>query len=393
MLLLLLSHLCPAQSAEPGRVWRIDDFEDRDLRSPSGLFWIPLADELVGGTSVATLDISTSGDAGSRGALKVTGRLSDGDRAFLAVWAPLAREGRPLDLSGFEGIRIRIRSSGRLMVGFRDTFINYMAPIEAGAGWRTVEVPFKSLEPIGRVPEGTRWHTDSQSWFGLSTPPAGPGEKTAATDITFEIDDIELFGKGDGPAEPPEVGPPGQVAVFPFAPLGSIPLDGWVELATDPAGDANAPALPDATRLEVHQQQSDELIWFRMTLRETPHDRYMGVNVAVDLDGDRGNGQAWWGANKDFKFDRLLSVWCFRVEAGCMGTIGVADADRVAAGAMGGDGATVRFAIDVARRAYVVGVPRKVLQLGSRPARVVGAVGSALLFGDDVPSKDAAILR
>ena len=153
------------------------------------------------------------------------------------------------------------------------------------------------------------------------------------------------------------------------------------------------PSLPDATRLEAIAS-ADNMLWARVTLRELPHGRWFGMNLAFDVDGDPANGFAWWGANNNFTFDRLVTVWCFSVAEGCQGYIGLADASQVASGifvAEGGD--RLSFAIDRDRRAFVVGVPRDLLKLQGNGIRLVAAVGSALLYGDDVPGLGAATIR
>jgi hypothetical protein len=154
------------------------------------------------------------------------------------------------------------------------------------------------------------------------------------------------------------------------------------------------PSLPDATRLETIASAPGNMFWTRIALREAPHDRWIGMNLAVDVDGDPANGFAWWGANNAFRFDRLVTVWCFRVAAGCQGYVGLADASEAASGTFVSGGADkLRFAIDRDRRAFVVGVPRDLLTPRGHEIRLVAAVGSALLFGDDVPGQGAATIR
>lgn len=391
MITLLSWRMSLARGVE--HVLRIDDFEDGDLRAPTGLSWITLADDLMGGESVARLEIVTGKDAASRGALRLAGRRSGRKTSFVGAWLPLEGAGRPLDLRAFEGVRLRVKGTGQVLVGFRAGNVNYMAAVEASAEWRVEAIPFDRLAPQGQVPEGTRFSPNVIQWFGVTTPPIPPGREVPASDIAFEIDDLELYGRAEESMEPIASGSPGPVTILPFVPLASIPAVGWLELATDPEGDASAPLLPDVTRLEVHPQSADGMIWFRMTLRETPHDRWMGVNLALDVDGNPENGQPWWGANSAFRFDRLLSVYCFPVVDGCQGMFGVVDSDQAASGTVWGGGDVLRFAIDRDRRAFVVGVPRAALSLGSGPNRLVAAVGSALFFGDDVPGQGAALIR
>jgi len=220
------------------------------------------------------------------------------------------------------------------------------------------------------------------------------GDEGGGGKVDFQVDDGVLYGPGPKVAEPIASGTTPVISTVPFTPLDKIPADGWIELATDPARDGKTPTLPDATRLEAIPSSPDGILWVRVTLREVPRDAWMGINLALDLDGDPSDGTTWWGANHAFKFDQLVSVWCFRVADACQGYIGVADADQVASGTIaGGDAQSLRFTIDRGRRAFVVGVPRAALHLAKAEFRLVAAVGSALLFGDDVPGEGAAILH
>lgn len=134
----------------------------------------------------------------------------------------------------------------------------------------------------------------------------------ATGEFSFEVDVVVLYGHGAAGAAPVASGDPGSIAVVPFTPATALPATGWVLIADDPTGDCKVPSLPDATRLEAIPASPDGLLWLRMTLKEKPHDRWLGLNVVLDADGDPANGQPWWGANSAFKFDRLVTVWCIR---------------------------------------------------------------------------------
>lgn len=394
VLLAILLLSAPLASADGARTWVLDDFEDGDLKAASGLSWFPLADDMVGGASEVRLESRKGGPAGSRHALRLVGHLGGGKSSFAGAWVSLDGSGRSVDVTAFEGLRLRIKSQVPLQVGIRANFVNYMADVAPAAGWRLAEVPFTSLVPLGKVPEGTKWNAGRVEVFGITTPQLPSAEDRPAAEIAFEVDDVTLYGRGEGSAAPIVVGTTGSTSTIPFTPLASIPTKGWVELASDPAGDGRQASLPDATRLEAIPSSEDGLFWLRITLREPPHDRWLGVNAVLDVDGDPANGTAWWGANKAFKFDRLLSVWCTKVEDGCQGMIGVAGADQVATGTMSeGGGSKVRVAIDRERRAFIVGVPRDALRFETDQPRMVVAVGSAFFFNDDVPGEGAVTLR
>ena len=373
--------------------WTLDDFEDGDLKAASGNAWFPLADDVAGGTSEARLELRSGGTGASRNTLGFTGRLGGGGRAFAGAWVSLDHTGRTVNLEAFEGIRLRVKGPAKLQVGLRGGGINYMAGIEAGAEWRVVEVPFASLAPLGKVPDGTHWSAKALDTFGITTPQLPTDKAQAAGDVAFEVDDVMLYGPGKGHVEPIPAGVPAGIANVRLTAAAAIPTTGWIFLADDPAMDGNIPSLPDATRLEMIPAGADGILWFRVLLREAPHDRWMGMNIVLDVDGDPANGTAWWGKNAAFKFDRLVSVWCFNGAEGCQGFIGIADAEQIASGVFAAGGERLRIAIDRERRAFVVGGPRDALRLGASAVRLVGAVGSALLWNDDVPGEGAAILR
>jgi complex I intermediate-associated protein 30 (CIA30) len=393
LLLAMLAASIPILAEEPG-TWKLDDFEDGNLKSAAGLTWFLLADDIAGGASEARIEVRPGGAPGSKRALRVTGRLDDKDGwPFAGVWSNLDASGRSVNLGAFEGIRLRVKGPARLDVGLRSGMNNFMAGVEAGPGWKLVDVPFATLSPRGKVAEGTKWSPDAVQVFGVTTPQA-PGEYKPNGKVDFELDDVVLYGQGPGKAAPVASGPPGSVSSQPFTALAAIPKTGWIDLGSDPEGDGRKGTLPDATRLEAIPASPDGMLWVRITLRETPHDRWMGVNVALDVDGDPADGFAWWGANQAFKFDRVVTVWCFRHGDRCEGYIGVADADQAAAGNyIPSPGGGLRFAIDRQRKAYVVGIPRASLGPAKQDIRLVAAVGSALFFADDVPGQGAATLR
>jgi hypothetical protein len=393
-LLVVLFDSCPFVLAEDTRTWTLDDFEDGDLKAASGLSWIVIADDLSGGTTEARLDLRPRGPGTSQHVLRLAGRLGGGGASFAGAWVPLERTGRNLDLSAFEGVRLRVKGPALLDVGFRSGLTNFMARVEAGSEWRLVDIPFATLAPSGKVPEGTRWNASTLQVFGVTTPQIAGGEARPAGDFAFELDDVAFYGQGTGRMEPTVSGPSTGLSVVPFTELASIPATGWIDLAVDPERDGKMPSLPDVTKLEAIPSAADNVLWVRATLREPPHDRWIGINLALDVDADSANGFPWWGGNSGFKFDRLVTVWCFRVADGCQGYIGLADADQAAARVLvAGSAEQLRFAIDRQRSAFVVGVPRDALRLEGNAIRLVAAVGSALLYGDDVPGQGAATIR
>jgi hypothetical protein len=159
----------------------------------------------------------------------------------------------------------------------------------------------------------------------------------------------------------------------------------WTELATDEPGDEKSPRLPDAKSLSVHYDPNTDFVWFRIGLHQAPPPDWLGLNIAADTDQDQSNGLNWWGKNSGFRFDRLVTVWVFRIGSGYMGTVGFTDADGASAGAfdrLGRGG--LKLSVDREGRAFLVGFERKRLD-EDRKCNLIVTVGSPFMANDDLP--------
>jgi hypothetical protein len=363
----------------------VDDFEGGDRRSPSGLSWISVADDLMGGPSIAELRVTAPG-ARSRHALRVGGKVTVG--GFAGAWVALDGRARPTDVTDFDGIRLRIRGHGAFQLGLRAGPLpgfNYMAPVEAQADWTSVTVPLVNLQAANS--SAPPFDPRAVRWLGVSTRPGRTGP------FEFEIDDVEIYtSRDDAQLRVPDA--PTMTVAFTPSPASERPPGPCTELAADPPDDGTQKRLPDATALAVCFDDAHERVWFRIELAGPLPKRWFGANVALDLDGDPSNGMAWWGTNTAFHFDRLVSVYGAETGSGYEGTIGIADAAEVQAGRMmGSRGERVLVILDTAKPAFLIGIPRSALGAEAKaPIRLLAAVGSAFMHNDDVPNTGAAVL-
>jgi len=380
----LLSAVAAAAVEGRGRVLTVDDFQDGDRRAASGLGWISIADDLIGGASTADLEVTRGGRSADR-ALRVSGEVApDG---FAGAWVALDGLGRSADVSDFAGIRLRVRGPGSLQVALRGgprAGANYAAPIEARSDWTSVEVPFGTL--AAQRPESPAFDPHSVRWLGVGV--RGPRSGRYA----FEIDDVGLYAARDDARLRVQDGPI-QAMLFDAAGPDALPQCAWKELATEAGDDGKQKRLPDATSVAICADGPPDRAWFRIGLAGPVPARWLGVNLALDLDGDPANGMAWWGTNTAFHFDRLVTAYGSVTGSGYEGTIGIADAADVQAGNMvGPDTGAVRIGLDRAQPAFLVGIPRSALGTGTAPVRLVAAVGSALMHNDDIPNEGAALV-
>jgi hypothetical protein len=217
-------------------------------------------------------------------------------------------------------------------------------------------------------------------WLGISTSEPGAFE--------IEIDEIALYRRaGSTASAPTAMDGPTMTAREPYADRSLIAGASWREIATDPKGDGVKPGLPDALALSTWRDEAHGRLWVRLQLAGPPPAEGIGFNLALDIDGDQSNGSSWWGSNKAFHFDRLVTAFVFDTGADWQGTFGIADARQVDAGdLMTGGFERPLVILDRAANAVAVGFPKAALGTGPAPVRAVAATGSAMIFNDDVPA-------
>jgi hypothetical protein len=317
----------------------------------------------------------------------VTGELAPA-AGFAGAWVAFDGKARAVDASDFDGVRLKLRGAGAVGVAVRGgpmAGYNYAASVEAGAEWKPIDVPFDSLKPIGQG--APAFDRRSLRWLGVTV---GAGRSGP---FEFEIDDVHLYSRRSDAALRVQDGPT-LASAFQASPASELPKGPWKELARDAPDDGKHKRLPDATALAVCFDGAQDRVWFRISLAGPLPRRWLGANLALDVDGDPNDGMAWWGSNRAFHFDRLVTVYGLETGGGYDGTLAIADAKEVQAGNMTGSAAArVQIVLDEARPAFVIGIPRQVLgPVTKTPLRVVAAVGSAFQHNDDVPNEGAALL-
>jgi hypothetical protein len=375
-----------AAGAHAAPAGRIDDFEDRDLVSASGLSWIPLADDQFGGGTILKLEVARPGASGSKGAMRIAATLGEGPNAVAGAWTPVVPGGRAADLTGIDGLRLSLRGHGEVLVGIRRGGgmggVNFMARVPVGPDWQSVVVPFLKLEPQGKGVETTAWDPHDARWIGISSVPGAQGS------FEVEVDDVAWSVHGSAAKPAWSANEPAAFRTMPKddpAPLSRL---AWRELAEDPGGDGK-PRLPDARALSVATDPGRSIVWLRIDLQDAIPAEWMGVNLVLDTDGDPENGTPWWGKNTSFKFDRLVTAWVFVAQDHYEGMIGVAPPDQVAAGLVTSDD-DLHLALDRSARRVYLGVPSRLFSLTQ--VRAVAAVGSSFIFSDDLPDTGAVVL-
>jgi len=163
---------------------------------------------------------------------------------------------------------------------------------------------------------------------------------------------------------------------------------GWTSFVTDGEGDGKSKGLPDLRG--VAWRAAGDRVWFRFGLTAAPDPSRIGMNLALDLDGDPSNGASWWAGNRGFRYDRVVTVWVARGADGrYRGSSGVADAADIVRGRFTTSPAgTVSFAVDGEN--LLVGVKREWLK---ETMRAVATVGTNTDWNDVAPAEGAAVVE
>jgi Complex I intermediate-associated protein 30 (CIA30) len=367
--------------------FRVDDFEGGALQTSSGLLWMVIADDELGGRTDAHLEPVRPGASGSTVALRLSSTVRPGFAApFAGAWAPLDREGLVVDLTGYRALRFRARGSGAtFLAGFRRgtpaRSANFVKAFTPTANWSSVEIDFSELSAQPPADPSLVWSPRNVGWIGFTSKAGSSGE------VWLEIDDVDLVGKAEAPAR--ESGATGSRVVRTQL---SEPPEGehldWKPLAQEESADGRFPSLPDAKNLSYAVKGGR--LWIRIDLMEKPPSDWLGVNVAIDGDGDPQDGLAWWGFNKKFHFDRLLTAYLTRSGSEYQGVVGITDAKGAEAFDLTRLGSeTLSLAVDRKSSSLLLSVALRNVDSDGR-FHLIATVGSPFIPNDDIPDKGFA---
>ena len=174
-----------------------------------------------------------------------------------------------------------------------------------------------------------------------------------------------------------------------IAPVGTI-AQVWTVVGFDAKGDARDPSLADAATLSFRYDKEQDFLWFRVSLYGKPNEQAFGVNLVFDTGADEAAKMNWWGANKAFKFDKLVTAWVTRGANGYEGTIGVGDATG-AESKQFNNLQQNNLQLRVEGDSIIVGVKRTDIT-DKLKMNVIAAVGSNQQWNDDVPNAGSIII-
>src|SRR6266480_3925081 len=164
----------------------------------------------------------------------------------------------------------------------------------------------------------------------------------------------------------------------------------YTVLTFDAKGDGRDPSLADAAQLAYRYDKQQDLLLFRIALYGVPNEDAFGVNIVIDSGGDDATKMNWWGGNKTFKFDKLVTAWVTRGNNGYQGTVGVGDVAGVNAKQLNNlhqNNLQMRIESD----SILIGVKRTDIT-DKLKMNIIAAVGSNEQWNDDLPNAGSAAI-
>lgn len=168
----------------------------------------------------------------------------------------------------------------------------------------------------------------------------------------------------------------------------------WTPLANDSESDGWNPAWAAIKALSYFYDADADTVWLKLDLTRLPNPNAFGINLVIDADEDQSNGASWWGGNRAFKFDRLVTVWVVKNGAHAYrGAVGVGDFRGVTEGRyLNLFQNNVAFRADSASNMMWLGLKSSALDDDGR-MNLIAAVGSNAGWNDDVPDSSSVRLQ
>jgi pimeloyl-ACP methyl ester carboxylesterase len=162
----------------------------------------------------------------------------------------------------------------------------------------------------------------------------------------------------------------------------------WTVITADTIGDGRDASLADAAQLAYRYDKEKDFLWFRVFLYGKPDEKGFGVNLVFDTGGDDSTKLNWWGGNKAFRFDKLLTAWVTCGAKGFQGTVGIGDVAGVSARQFN-NLLQNNLQINVENDSILIGVKRTDIT-DKFQMKLIAAVGSNIDWNDDMPNAGSA---
>ncbi len=159
----------------------------------------------------------------------------------------------------------------------------------------------------------------------------------------------------------------------------------WTLLSNDISGDASSGSDADGKALYYYFDQSTDTLYFKFELFEGFNTDAPAISLALDTDANQDNGTSWYGTNKAFNVDVMLSYGPKLDGEKYFGYNGITDST----GIRNRDWINIkqgnlRFYLDVENDAYYLAAKKSDFAPNANKINLIGSVGANATWSDDI---------
>ena len=168
----------------------------------------------------------------------------------------------------------------------------------------------------------------------------------------------------------------------------------WKLLLEDEENDGSIPDGPDGKQLYFHYDGDEDRLWFRIESYESLG-TFPAVSISIDTDANQQTGIEWYGANKSFTFEKMISLGPVReTDGGLYGYNGITDQEGVRArNWINHRKGVVSYYSNPDNTVIVLSVKRGDIDDTMKKINLIGSVGSRARWNDDIGDENYATVQ
>ena len=159
----------------------------------------------------------------------------------------------------------------------------------------------------------------------------------------------------------------------------------WQKVLDDKAGDGAGFATADGKSLSIYHDKITDSLWFKFETYTPISEESPAISVSIDTDGDQSTGIAWYGSNKKFKVDVMLSCGPTRKGERYFGYNGLTDSNGIQhRNWLNVKQGNLSFYLDSELNAYYLAIKRTDILKSGTTFNFIGSVGDDATWNDDI---------
>lgn len=165
----------------------------------------------------------------------------------------------------------------------------------------------------------------------------------------------------------------------------------WKKLLKDTVGDHRNKNSADGKALSYYYDQKNDSLWFKFETYAGINQLSPAISISLDTDNNQNNGVNWYGTNRQFKVDLMISVGVTRQGEGYEGYNGLTDAKGIQISNWTNVKKNcVKFYFDAKEQDFYICLKKSdMLKPEQKKINLIGSVGANATWNDDIGKEGA----